>query len=91
MNNSDLRIKILEDVQHIPEDQLIKLYNLVHSFRLNSKSTSISSQVQTQSIMQFAGCWNDFPAETYTEWLTDISQRRHQAFSQRQDREAFLD
>ncbi len=83
MNNSDLRTKILEEVQNIPEDQLIKLYSLVHSFRLGSDSNSIPSQIPSQSIMQFAGCWNDLPEETYTELLVDISQRRQQAFSQR--------
>jgi hypothetical protein len=87
MSTSDLKTKVLEEIQLVPEDQLIELYNLVHSFRLRLNSVS----TPTQSIMQFAGCWNDLPTATYTELLDDLSQRRQQAFSQRQDREASFD
>ena len=87
MNESDLRTKVLEEIQHVPEDQLSELYSLVHSFRLSSTSNRTSSQ----SIMQFAGCWSDMSDETYTEWLDDISLRRQQAFSQRQNRETSFD
>jgi hypothetical protein len=87
MNDSDLRIKVLEEIQHVPEEQLSKLYHLVHSFRINSTSKPTSFQ----SPMQFAGCWSDMSVETYDEWLDDISLRRQQAFSQRQNREASSD
>ena len=87
MNDSDLRTKILEELEHIPAYQLSELYNLVHSFRLSSESNRTSPQ----SIMEFAGCWNDFPNEIYTDLLDDISLRRQQAFSQRHHREASSD
>ncbi|MEA5619296.1 hypothetical protein VB711_15820 [Cronbergia sp. UHCC 0137] len=86
MNNSDLRTKVLEEIQHIPEDQLDDLYQLVHSFLLNTISNHVP-----QNLMKFAGCWNDIPNEIYTEWVEDISVRRQQAFSQRQNREANFD
>ena len=86
MNISDLRTKVLEEIQHVPEDRLIELYGLVHSFRLGSTSVS----TPPQNIMQFAGCWSDLPNETYTEWLDEVSLRRQQAFSQRRNREASL-
>ncbi len=84
MNDSDLKTKVLEEIEHIPADQLSELYNLVHSFRLSSESNRTSPQ----SIMQFAGCWNELPNEIYADWLDDISFRRQQAFSQRHHREA---
>jgi len=34
MNISDLKTKVLEEIQLVPEDPLMALYNLVHSFRL---------------------------------------------------------
>jgi len=84
---SDLKTKVLEEIQLVPEDQLIDLYNLIHSFRLGFDSASTASQ----SIMRFSGCWNELPTETYTEFLEDLAQRRQQAFSQRQYREASFD
>lgn len=84
MNDSDLKTKVLEEIEHIPADQLSELYNLVHSFRLSSESNRTSPQ----SIVQFAGCWSELPNEIYADWLDDISCRRQQAFSQRTHREA---
>jgi hypothetical protein len=84
MNNIELRAKILQEVEHIPEDQLIKLYEHIHLLRLSSGSIS------PLSIMEFAGCWRELPEEIYSELYASISQRRHQAFSQREDRETFL-
>jgi len=85
MNISELRSKLFEEIQYVPESQLIELYNLIHSFRLRFQSVS---STPPNSIMQFAGCWSDLPTEAYTEFLDDLSQRRQQAFSQRQNREA---
>jgi hypothetical protein len=85
MNNSDLRTKVLEEVQQIPDEQLAKLYDLIHSFRLDSTLTSSD----TDSIMQFAGCWSDLPDRTYTELLEEIPRRRQQ--SDRRNRETSLD
>jgi hypothetical protein len=87
MDNSDLRTKVLEEIQSVPEEQLSELYRLVHSFRIDVTSKHTSPQ----TIMQFAGCWSDISDETYTEWLEDIDLRRQQAFSQRQNREASFD
>ncbi|MEQ8468601.1 hypothetical protein [Coleofasciculus sp. E1-EBD-02] len=86
MNISDLRTKVFEEIQSVPDDRLIELLEVIHSFRLRSEP--VSSPIQL--IMQFAGCWNDLPKETYTEFLNDISQRRQQAFQERQNRETRL-
>ena len=86
MHISDLKTKVLEEIQLVPEDQLAELYSLVHSFRLRSTRSPFP-----KNLMQFAGCWNDLPDEDFTEFLDDLSQRRQQAFSQRQRRETNFD
>ncbi|MDY7012398.1 MAG: hypothetical protein SVX43_02150 [Cyanobacteriota bacterium] len=83
MTRSDIRTKVFEEIQQIPDNKLLELLNLIHAFRLRSQPTPS----QSQRIMQFAGCWKEFPDETYGEFLDDIFLRRQQAFSQRQNRE----
>ena len=78
MNISDLRTKVFEEVEKVPEEKLTELYNLIHFFRLHLPLTRDTPG----SMMRFAGCWNDFPDETYNAFLDDIAQRRQQSFSQ---------
>lgn len=78
MNVSQLRAKVVEEIQNIPEDKLTDLLKLIHAFKLRSEPASFPRN----SIMNFAGCWNDLPEDTYTEFIDDISLRRQQAFSQ---------
>ncbi|MEQ9549519.1 MAG: hypothetical protein RIM23_07865 [Coleofasciculus sp. G3-WIS-01] len=82
MNSSELRTKVLQEIQSVPDDKLIELLDLIHTFRLRSEPAHSPSQV----IMKFAGSWRDLPNDTYTEFLNDISQRRQQAFQKRQNR-----
>jgi len=83
MNNPELRSKVLQEIEHIPENRLVELYDLIHTFRLQAELDSS----QPQSIMQFAGFWSDLSNEIYVEFLDDISLRRQQAFSRRRNRE----
>lgn len=83
MKISDMRTKVFEEIKSVPDDKLIELFDLIHTFRLRSQPAT--SQIQL--IMEFAGCWQDLPNETYTEFLDDTYQRRQEAFSQRQNRE----
>ncbi|PSB00817.1 hypothetical protein [Merismopedia glauca] len=84
MNTSELRIKVLQEIQQVPEEKLAELYDLISSFRVGSIQSSTSTP---SPMMEFAGCWNELPAETYSEFLDDISTRRQQAFSTRENRE----
>ncbi|MFB2980863.1 hypothetical protein [Microseira sp. BLCC-F43] len=65
MNVSELRAKVVEEIQNIPEDKLTELLNLIHAFRLRLEPASFPRN----SIMKFAGCWNDLPDDTYTKFL----------------------
>jgi hypothetical protein len=87
MNLSELRAKVAEEIEQVPDDKLMELYTLIHGFRLNSKASSSTAKTN----MQYAGCWSDLPDEMYSEFLEDVAMRRHQAFSERRNRENSLD
>ncbi|WP_413199467.1 hypothetical protein [Nostoc piscinale] len=57
MNYSEWRVKVLEEVQQIPDAELAQLYELIHGFRLSSATKTNNAA----AIMKFAGCWNDLP------------------------------
>jgi hypothetical protein len=60
MSDSELRVKLIEELQRIPEDKLTQLYDLIHHFRVESETSDRSLE-----IMQFAGCWADLPDSIY--------------------------
>lgn len=71
--------KIIEEISLIPNDKLIELYDLIHTFRmgLNQSKTNINE------IMQFAGCWDDMSEEDFTNFCEEIEQRRQTSSSRR--------
>lgn len=83
MSRSDLETKVLEEIQLLSEERLAELYDIIHAFQLASN--------QTRNTMQFSGCWNDLPDETYTALTEDFTQRRQAAFSERRTRETSAD
>lgn len=87
MNISELRTKLFEEIQQVPEDKLMELYELIHSFRSSADAPSNDAK----TILQFAGCWSDMLDETYTEFVDEMANRRQQAFNQRRDYEISLD
>jgi hypothetical protein len=76
MENSELRTKVFEEVQQVPDEQLAELYTLIHSFRLDLTPDT----AKINSTMQLAGCWSDLPDRAYAEFLEEIPLRRQQAF-----------
>ncbi|MBD2523806.1 MULTISPECIES: hypothetical protein [unclassified Nostoc] len=87
MHDSEWRVKVLKEVQQIPDAKLAQLYEMIHGFRLSSETNNHNAA----AIMQFAGCWNDMSDEAYGEFSDEIAIRRQQAFSQRQNRETSID
>lgn len=75
MSISELRTKVLAEIHQVPEDKLSELYELIHSFR----SIADNPSNDAKAILQFAGCWNDMPDETYTEFVDEMATRRQQA------------
>ncbi len=55
MDSSNIRTKLVAEIDLIPEEKLDDLYNFIHFFRLGVQN----SQGDVDQIMQFAGCWNE--------------------------------
>ena len=70
MESSDIRTKIIKEINLIPEEKLTQLYNFIHYFRLgveNKIETVISrtedDDKRRDKIMQYAGSWNNMSNE----------------------------
>ena len=85
MKASITRDKILKEVEHIPEEKLPELLDLIHDYRVGLQPP------ESKSAKRYAGCWKDMPDDVYQDFTKEIAQRRNQAFSRRRNREADLD
>jgi predicted DNA-binding antitoxin AbrB/MazE fold protein len=72
----DGKFKLLEPLR-LPEGATVRL------------SVQTESQAGTQSIMKFAGAWQDMPEVDFEAFLVDVNQRRQAAFARRRERETF--
>ena len=81
MKPSNLRTKLLTEINLIPEEKLEEVYNFIHYFRVGVEA----SQSTPEQIMQFAGCWDDMSDETFSDLSEEIITRRQQAFLGRSD------
>jgi hypothetical protein len=86
MSASKLRIKVIEEIQRVPEHKLIELYDVIHFFRVGVETATATPK----DIMQFAGCWQDMPEEEFEDFLDEITDRRQQAFTGRTQRETLI-
>lgn len=87
MERSITQQRVLQEIQLIPEDELDAVYAILHYYRLGLEK----SHIQTQPVMQYAGCWQDMSDDTFAELTNEMLTRRHQAFAGRPTREARLD
>jgi hypothetical protein len=87
MTASELRTKVIHEIEAVPDEQLIPLYMFIHYFRLGLEK---EQKAQEEDMMQFAGCWKDMADEDFQEFLAEIEHRRHHAFSERDNRETLI-
>ncbi len=87
MSPSTARTKVIREVELIPEDRLADVYTLLHYFRIGLQS----AEKQGRSVMQFAGCWEDMPSESFDSFLHEVGERRRRAFSGRRSDETGAD
>ncbi|MDF5725685.1 MAG: hypothetical protein PUP91_35610 [Rhizonema sp. PD37] len=86
METSNLRIKLLSEINLIPEEKLEELYNFIHYFRV-----CVEASIGTpEKIMQFAGSWDGMSDETFADLNEEIITRRQQAFLGRRSGETSL-
>jgi len=87
MTTVTLRRKVIEEIQNLPEEKLREIYNVIHFFRVGVESVKSTHH---DNIMTFAGCWDDIPDEEFHTFLLEITNRRSNAFSGRNHREAVI-
>jgi hypothetical protein len=85
MTSLMIKNKVLREIDLIPEEQLADLYNFIHYFRLGLET---SSSQKNKQILAFAGCWQDMPDETFSDFMAEIAERRHRAFTRRRSGES---
>lgn len=76
-----IKDKLLQEINLIPEDKLIGLYNFIYYFWLGLEKSKM--KVDTKPVLAFAGCWQDIPDALFDDFMEDLSQRRHEAFRRR--------
>jgi hypothetical protein len=79
-----IKEKVLQEIDLIPDDKLPDVYNFIHYFRLGLEKAGLPD---TKSNLAFAGSWQDMPDEMFDDFTKEIEERRHQAFSRRRGNE----
>lgn len=79
-----IKQKVLQEIELLPEDKLVDIYNFIHHLRLGVET---AESKPAKSIMSFAGSWNDMPEDVFQAMSLDIQQRRNQSFSRRRGNE----
>ena len=79
-----IKRKVLQEIELLPEDKLIDIYNFIHHFRLGVETVESKP---AKSTISFAGSWNDMSEDLLQAISLDIEQRRQQSFSRRRGNE----
>lgn len=86
MSPAMIRRKVEEEIARVPDENIAKLYDLVHNFRLRPRAAG-----NAEKIMRLAGSWADMPAEDYAAFVEEIEERRRQAGVGRRSHETGFD
>ena len=80
MTLSVMKDKLIDEINLLSDDKLGEVYNFIHHFRLGTEKTK---EKGNSNILSFSGSWKDMNDKDFNEYLSDISQRRSEAFSSR--------
>lgn len=72
MNATVLQRKVMDEIQAIPVERLLELYDVIHFFRIGVERTT----PMMPDVMRFAGCWSDLSDDEFDDLLTDMAARR---------------
>ena len=72
MNATVLQRKVMDEIQAIPVERLLELYDVIHFFRIGAERTT----PMMPDVMRFAGCWSDLSDDEFDDLLTDMAARR---------------
>lgn len=62
-----IKDKLLEEVNRLPEDKLVEVYNFIHHFRLETEKNMNQKEID---LMSFFGAWKDMD-----DAISDITDR----------------
>jgi len=79
-----IKRKVLQEIELLPEDKMMDIYNFIHHFRLGVET---AESKPTKSTLSFAGSWSDMSEDVFQAMSLDIEQRRQQSFSRRRGNE----
>lgn len=88
MNSLQIKDKVLQEIDLLPDDKLSDVYNFIHFFRLGIEK---SQDIGAQSILKFADSWQEMSDEVFEEFVVEIKERRNQAFTRRREHEGSAD
>ncbi|OQY30711.1 MAG: hypothetical protein B6I38_06955 [Anaerolineaceae bacterium 4572_5.1] len=85
MTATILKDKVIREINLLPEEKLLEVYNFIHYFRIGAESEK--SKIAESSLLSYAGSWNDLADDVFDDFLSDVTERREKAFSGRRDDE----
>lgn len=81
--------EVIKEIDLIPKENLSEIYNFIRYFRIGLEKGKEKTTVD--SLLSYAGSWQDMEEEVFDEYLSDIAKRRKQAFIKRRADEASTD
>lgn len=84
MNSLQIKDRVLQEIDLIPDDKLSDVYNFIHFFRLGIEK---AEGTEKQSTLAFAGSWREMSDDMFEEFLVEVAERRRQAFTRRREHE----
>jgi hypothetical protein len=75
-----IKDKLIDEINQIPDEKLLEVYNFIHYFRLNSGKTKSKDK---KNILSWSSSWKEMNTEVFNDFMSDITKRRENAFSGR--------
>lgn len=91
MTSMELRERLLDEIQRIPDTKIAEIFDLIHFFRIGLATVPHEAEAPDTMINQFAGCWSDMPEQEFMAFESELQSRRHASFGQRRLNETNAD
>jgi hypothetical protein len=88
MSSVMIRTQLIDEINLIPDRKLSEIYNFIRYFRLGIEKETVKNKKDSLS---YAGSWQKMSTELFDEYMSDMADRRKNAFSNRRSNEMFID
>ncbi len=88
MSLTMIKHKLTNEINLIPDDKLLELYNFIHYFRLGTQREQNQNK---KDLLSYSGSWGEMRNEVFDDYMLDIKKRRKKAFSGRRNNETSTD